>query len=273
MRPPRRRRNTAATPPPPGRWQSRSPACSCPVAPFSWPPRLFVRGSLRLLVHNGTAVSVSFVRGGTMASAILVHGGTPPPPLDSRRGHGLRLPRPGTRPLRFLIPGGTRPLRLLVCGDAGVAASTPPSSAVGARASTDTNVADAASVCLSAAGRQPSPDSEVVEIAAGAETKDDFGPVPPDEGRGSQRSFFRVDLYRTVHGLQPIMRHGGPKNQVGRSAPNQAGPSAGHHGRCADCIIRGWFRRAAAVGRAIVPLYFLASSKKDRFLRSFTLMY
>ena len=47
-------------------------------------------------------------------------------------------------------------------------------------------------MCLSAAGRQPSPDSKVVEIVVGAETKDDFGPVPPDEGRGSQRSLFRV---------------------------------------------------------------------------------
>ena len=46
-------------------------------------------------------------------------------------------------------------------------------------------------------GRQPSPDSEVVEIAAGSETKDDFVPVPPDEGRGFQRSF----LMLTVHGL------------------------------------------------------------------------
>ena len=200
--------------------------------------------------------------------SILVHGGTRPPPPDSRRGHGLRLPRPRTRPLRLLIPGGTRPLRLLVCGDAGVAASTPPSSAVGARASADASVADAASACLSAAGRQPSPDSEVFEIAAGAETKDGFGPVPPDEGRGSGLVQYRTYCTRRTPTNYAPWR---TKNQVRRSAPNQAGPSAGHHGRCADCIIRGWFRRAAAVGRAIVPLYFLASSKKGRFLRSFTL--
>ena len=138
--------------------------------------------------------------------SILVHGGTRPPPPDSRQGHGLRLPRPRTRPLRLLIPGGTRPLRLLICGDAGVAAST----------------------------------------------------------RGLVQ-YVPYCTRRTPTNYAPWRT----KNQVRRSAPNQAGPSAGRHGRCADCMIRGWFRRAAAVGRAIVPLYFLASSKKGRFFTEF----
>ena len=46
-------------------------------------------------------------------------------------------------------------------------------------ASVYTIVANTASACSSAAGRQPSPDREVVEIATGAKMKDhDFGPIP-----------------------------------------------------------------------------------------------
>ena len=63
--------------------------------------------------------------------------------------------------------------------DAGVAASTPSWSAVELPASAYTVVADAASTCSSVAGRQPLPDSKVVEIVAGTKIKNhDFGLVP-----------------------------------------------------------------------------------------------
>ena len=220
-----------------------------------WPPpsSSAARRGLRLLI-----------RGEDVASA-------PPRPRRDRGLHPLvrLLVRGGTRPLRLLISGGTRPLRLLVHG--GTRVSRPPRLP---RPRWDR--------------RPPSPSPWRTRPPRARPRRDGSFRLTVWSSRSRRaprrritasflsrqratrlsKVFFTV-LYLYCTRLTPAnYHHGGPKSQVGRSASNQAGPSAGHHGRCADCIIRGLFRRAAAVGRAVVPLYFLVSSKKDRFLRT-----